>query len=340
MLFGYIEGYEIRKGIIMNLNSKIDIAMFPRGAINYPSLFVSTCVLFDKITVLHPIDLVHSRSKRYDFIHNHPCKVFPNKNADAFWDYNLPLIREGVLFEFMTEKDITPLTKSCQGSIDNPDLFDDIYDEHCILPGEIDFYYAIGFAEYFKYLIDESLPVMLSKDEFDSKGSFLKENRAKNIKRMSELSYIAIKVLNGCIPQLGIPQNAHSLTMEILEIRKHTKNERLDYLRFIGQLSTCLTELLSEGEKLYIINKLIEDSVGAWKNYSSKLSEVCRRLSIPIKFVSIIKSFLTLDLISLAKDTAASHKGLEDNNKQIRAFSYIDKVDKMNSFWLKQSQLK
>lgn len=313
------------------------IAMFPNGAINHPSLFMSASILFEKVTVLRPQDIFSCVDQLVWTDTWYYIERYHDRNAEAFWTKNTPLLSEGVLTCFESKNDTSsmPFGKKF-ASPRIPIIFeDDRVGEVSAPPFERRVWYSIGFSEFFQYLANSKIPTVCSDTERAS-NKYLRT--ANNIDDISPLTDIAARVLSCCIPELSTDVlSSVSLAERILKIRQATEEERLHYLAFIGSLSYGLTSLLTPEERASIIETIIKDCVEQWEAYTSKLVEFCRRMTIPLRFISILQNIVKLDAVGLMKDF------LEGKNNELgtvrrqeeRAFGFIKQVQKVNDYWLK-----
>ena len=313
------------------------VAMFPRGAINHPSLFMSACVLYETVTVLRPQDIFSCVDQLVQTDTWYYIERYHDHNAEAFWTKNTPLFREGVLTCFESKKDTTSLPfdrKFIRPPISK--MFeDDQVGRISAPPFEQRFLYSIGFTEFFRYLAKSKVPTVCSASERASNRYLRKTDE---IDAISPLTDIAAKVLSGCVPELATDVlSPVSLADRVLKIRQATEEERLHYLAFIGSLASGLTSLLTPEERVSVIETVIKDCVDQWEAYTSKLAEFCRKMEVPIRFMSILKNIVTLDIVSLMKDLSEG-KTIEIGpvqRQEERAFGFIKQVREVNDYWLK-----
>jgi hypothetical protein len=312
------------------------VAMFPKGAINHPSLFVSSCILFEEVKVLHPKDVIYFNDNR-ESDKWQGLSLYENHNADSFWKISKPLIEKGVLTPFVSghEKDIS---KFLGRSLDKEFAIPDFLKEDCYgdIPSNsgIEILYALGFTEFFDYLRKTNTPTVCSHAERVS-DKYL--HGATAVDEISFLSDLSARVLASCIPDLGTEgSEANTLIKKIIFIRENTQKEIPHYQYFIGSLAKGITSLMKPEERVGAVESIVRDTLEVWEAYTSKLREICEKLSIPIRFGSICKSIFTLDFLGIAKDSINNvcSPALLTTRQQERAFSFIRHAKEINDFWL------
>jgi hypothetical protein len=109
---------------------------------------------------------------------------------------------------------------------------------------------------------------------------------------------------------------------------------------FISSLAKSLSGLGLSGlllpeARVTVVNALVQDCVDEWKAYQSKLAEFCRKIAVPLRFVSILKDLVTLDPVGFAKGCDRRSKkwlGAMSRFKE-RAFGFVRGVREDVGYW-------
>lgn len=295
--------------------------MFPMGAINYPSLFASACVLFDSVIVLRPVDLVGIYWSYDDFW---DYTLFENSNADKFWKECAALSDEGVLQMFSSS---SVLAERDRHEPPGESLKSDLVES-----GMFGTHFAVGFTEFFRFLRETRVPVVLSPSELCAN---LGANRIDSaaIAIPSLLGSLSSRLLAECIPTIGVGNGPDGFSRRIGAIREGVKDERVHFKAFVKILSSTIADQLTAEDKRLQIEILVRDYKSVWEAYRSKLSEVSRRLETPLRFVSIIRSIVTLDFLTAARDALDSKPDSVIARQEKHSLGFVRDVARLNDYW-------
>ncbi len=301
------------------------VALFPRGAVNHPSLLVSACVLFDSLTLLRPVDIegtcMHRAKWRY--------RLRPNHEADGFWRVAHPLVERGALKLFRTKADLS----SIDGLHDHPDNTTfgvDAFDGERDGTGETR-YFAAGFTEYFQYIGANCLPLVISKPELHDVPF---RHRSYPVLKLSQLSGDSVRILNSCLPQIETADHPPAmLALNIADIRENLQHERSSFISLVGRLSVSLTGPIDADECAAMIDKISSDSIEIWEAYKSKLTELANKSSMLVRFVPLLNSLLNLDQIACGEHLAGVRREALPQTQLKQMMAFIWQVDQVANFW-------
>jgi hypothetical protein len=308
--------------------------MFPRGAINFPSLFASTCILFDSVTVLKPFDVDVTRWRASEENENAvwTYERHANPNAIAFWSMADDLVAEGVVQPYEIPNAAAVLER--RGAPD-AGLRSDFVDGSSG-GGWYTSLHALGFSSFFEYLAKTRATVVLSKEEL---ASTLITARAR-VNAPSEatvLSSVAARLLAECIPTLGIAaQSPREFVRKICDIRSRTRSDRLHFKAFIFLLAGSLTAPLTPNERAEQVEQLIRDYTSVWSTYRTKLAEVARELDTPLRFASIIRDVVTLDFLGASEEIIGFGSKSVVSVQEQRSLAFTKSVSELNDYWLRK----
>lgn len=304
-----------------------DVAMFPRGAVNHPAIFASSCILFDSVTVLRPIDVEATHWDEY-----WQYERLPNPNADAFWKNTRGLVSEGVL------RCITPTLPADFFDVTTINIDQELANDAVQIvhtgPGWVTHALVLGYHKYFSEIEKAAPPLVFSPPEMSS--PLLTSRLAiSGVVPISASNSLAVRVLSECVPQLDGGLAKYRFARRILEVRNAVREERRHFQAFIGLVASTLVAIATPEEKLAQLETIVTDCVEVYEAYSSKLLEITRRFSLPLRFVSILKDIITFDVISAAKDTASlgTHGGGVLERQEKRAFGFVKHVEEQTDFW-------
>lgn len=305
------------------------VGTFPRGAINHPSLLTSACVLFDAVIVLRPTDVEGNCMVRrgntwnYDF--------FENREADGFWSAVQSLVEIGVLKSFRTQIDLSGIKEMHAP----PDGW--IAQDTCNVDSDGAFatrLFAVGFTEFFRFLGTNGVPLALASTELHegplTGGKSL-------VSKVAHLGGDSAKILRSFLPEFEIPQcNPEKIIINICEIRKHLKAERLAYMSLLGKIVSTVTELSDPAACASEVDEVISDGTEIWRAYKSSLTELSGKFSMPVKFVPLLENVATLDQIDCGEHIEESGGQVVSENKRQQMIAFIWRVDQTNNFWRKR----
>lgn len=302
------------------------VAVFPRGAINHPSLLMSACVLFDSVTVLRPVDILAESSRReirWDY------RLRSNREADDFWYAVRPLVESEIVRPFRSGADMSRINKLHDHPNSTP-FGRDVLDVDKDATAQT-WYIAAGFTEYFQYIGANGLPLLLSELELHdvSRG-----NRLPSSLNPSVLSASSARMLDSCLPEIEARAHAPDrLILHANDIRRGLQHERAPYTSLIGRLAVLLTEPHAADERVSMIDSISSDAVDIWEAYRVKLIEIGNKLSLPVKFVPLLKNVVTLDQIACGKHLLGERWEPLSGGQQKRLIAFIWRVPEIKGFW-------